>query len=132
MYSAALFPRPRLRRQRKRLGGLGLPVQEAEVGLPADGDDAGEQGAVLEREVGEADGRDRGPDLARVDDADGHGGAHAVPRLRQRVARQQRLPAEEVRVEDGREDGLVDGDLDGDGQDLGRVVEVLRQEDEPT
>ena len=57
--------------------------------------------------------------------------ADTVPDLRQRVTRQQRLEAEEVAVERGREDQLVDDDLDGYRQGVGPVVEVPRQPDEP-
>lgn len=105
--------------------GLGGAVEEAEVGLPADGDDAGEDAAELERDEGEAEGGDGGPELERVDHAGGHRLLDALDGLGGRVARQQRLHAEEVAVEDGREADLVDGDLGEDGQHLGRVVEAV-------
>lgn len=79
----------------------------------------------------EAKRRDRRPELARIDPADGHGAADMIPRLAQRVAGEQRLHAEEVAVEEGGEDDLVDDDFGGEGEGAGGVVEGLAEEEEP-
>nr|POF04707.1 hypothetical protein CFP56_73825 [Quercus suber] len=113
---------------------LGLFVQPAEVGLPEDGDDAGEDAAVLGRDEGEVECGDDGPDLPGVHPADGDGVADAALRLLPGRAGQQALHAEEVRVEERGEEGLVDDHLDRDAEPVAHlpaaVVEVAPQEQE--
>lgn len=56
-----------------RLPMLFLPVQPAEIRLPADCDHAGEEIAMLPGDEGEAERRDRRPDLPAVLPAHGDG-----------------------------------------------------------
>lgn len=90
---------------------FGQAVQIAEIRLPPNRDDTAEDWPILEWEEGEVERRDSGPQLTRVDAADGDGFCDALPRLGQRRARQQRLHPKEICIEDGREAYLVDDNL---------------------
>lgn len=48
-----------------------------------------------------------------------------------RAALQQRLGAKVEGIKGGREDHLIDDNLDGEGENVRRVVEVVREKEEP-
>ena len=110
---------------------LGLTVHPAQVSLPANGDDAAEQGAVLERNEREVERHGGGPDLPRVLPAARDGVLQALDGAREALAGQQGLHAEKVRWERDGKGELVEDDLGGNGQRLGLVVEVASQHKEP-
>lgn len=55
----------------------------------------------------------------------------SLPRIRETAPTQQRLHAEEIRIEDRREESLVHDDFDAEAEDVGFVVEVVSEENEP-
>ncbi len=71
---------------------------------------------------GEANGRDGGPELARVVEAGGEGVLDAVVGVADAGAGEQGLRGEEVGVEDWGEDDLVDEDFGGEGEEEGGWV----------
>lgn len=76
-----------------------LLVEQVEIRLPADCHDTAEDAAVLNGHVGEAKGRDCGPDFAAVPPASGHCVADALDDFGKGAAGEEGLHAEEVRVE---------------------------------
>nr|POE93593.1 hypothetical protein CFP56_19605 [Quercus suber] len=113
---------------------LGLLVEPAEVGLPEDGDDAGEDAAALRGDEREVERHDGGPDLPAVGPADGDGVEDAALGLGPGGAGQQALHAEEVRADERGEEELVDEHFHADAEPVAArpraVVEVPPQEQE--
>lgn len=110
---------------------LGHPIEPSEVCLPADGNNAREQAAVLDRDEGEGEGGHPRPELARVDHARRDGVVDALEDLGGCAAGEDGLGSEEVGVEGRREEQLTHDDLGGDGEDMRRVVEAVREPHEP-
>ncbi|PFH55196.1 hypothetical protein XA68_10461 [Ophiocordyceps unilateralis] len=109
-----------------------LPLVEVtQIGLPTDGDDAGEDATKLERQEDEAESHDGGPNLERVEPADGDGVAQALQSGGGALAREEDVSAEEVAVEEWGEEELIDDDFCDEGEGARGVVEVSREEDEP-
>lgn len=106
-------------------------VQPAEIRLPPDGNNPDKQAAELRRHVDEVDGLDDGPDLDAVLEAVGEGVFQSLHGIAERAPAEQRVHAEEVRVEDGREGALLEADLGHDRERLGREIEVVVEVHEP-
>lgn len=104
---------------------LSSPVNKGQIGLPADGDDASEDAAVLNGDKSEAEGGDGWPEAAGHGDAGGDGDGDAVEDLARGAARQGGLHAEEVGVECRGEEDLAHDDFGGEGEEAGGVVEVV-------
>jgi hypothetical protein len=126
-----------LGRVQGRLLGLCLglflrsPIQQRQVCLPANSNDAGKGVAVLHGDEGEAEGGDKGPQAERHDNAGGNSCDDAVKNFGGRAARQQGLGAEEVGVKGGREEDLGDENLGANGQYTRGVIEVMGEPNEP-
>lgn len=91
--------------------GSGLLVEQVEVCLPANGDNTTEDAPVLDRHVGEAEGRHCWPDLAAVPPTCWHGVADALDDFGEGCAGKEGLHAEKVRVEQRGKECLVYEDL---------------------
>lgn len=91
--------------------GSGVLVEQVQVRLPANGDNTAEDASVLDWHVGEAESRHCGPDLAAVPPTCWHGVADALDDFGEGCTREERLHAEEVRVEQRGEECLVYEDL---------------------
>lgn len=105
---------------------LGPPVQQGQVRLPPNGNDARKYAAVLHGYKGKSESRDERPELTRIDDAGGNGLHDAVDDGGRRAAGECGLRPEEVGVEDGREEELAHGDLGREREEVGGVIEVIR------
>lgn len=86
-------------------------VQQTQVCLPADRNDAAKDASVLDRDICEAECGDCRPELAAVDPACGYGVPNSLYDFVERSAGEEGLHAEEIRVEDWREKDLVHHDL---------------------
>lgn len=106
-------------------------VQPAEIRLPPDGNNPDKQAAELRRHVDEVDRLDDGPDLEAVLQAVGEGVFQSLHGIAERAPAEQRVHAEEVRVEDGREGALLEADLGHDRERLGREIEVVVEVHKP-
>jgi hypothetical protein len=87
-------------------------VQQTQVCLPTNRNNASENAPVLYGYICETECRNRGPHFAGVDPAGGHGILYALDHLGNGCTGEQGLHAKEVGVEERREQGLVDSDLD--------------------
>jgi hypothetical protein len=110
---------------------LGLAIQPRQVRLPPNGNDAGKDTPVLCRDKRKTKRCDPRPKLPRVQGTGRHGKDDTVPDGVQRAPGQKGLGTEEIGIEKGREEGEVDEDLGAEGQQSGRIVEVVREEEEP-
>jgi len=90
---------------------LSESIEIAQICLPPNRDDAGEERPVLERDKSEREGCHSRPNLAAIDIADGHRSLDPLPDRTEVLAREGGLHPEEICVEDGREAHLVDNNL---------------------
>jgi hypothetical protein len=86
-------------------------VQQTQVRLPADRNHTSEDTPVLYGDIGETERRYDGPQLAAINPACRHGMLDTCYDFVEGSAREQRLHAKEVRVEDWREENLIDNNL---------------------
>lgn len=95
------------------LGGKLFAIDPAQIAVPANGNDIGEEHAVLEREKGKVNGLDKGPD--HPVGAEG-GPPGLLEALLGRITLHGGHAAEEDGNHGGRKDGLIDKDA-GEGLD---------------
>lgn len=106
-------------------------VQQAQVCLPPDSDDAAKYAPVLYGYVCKTECRNDGPEFATVDAARGHRVLDALDDLGESCAAEQGLHAEEVRIEDGGEEGLIYANLHRQRKYLGTIVEIVSKPKKP-
>jgi len=87
---------------------------------------------ILRLYIRKTERRHRWPDLAAVNETRRDGPLKPLPDLYQCVAREERLHAEEVAVEDGCEDDLIHAYFCSEREEEGGVVEGAVEVHEPT
>lgn len=118
--SPALGPDPIL-----SLSNLRLPIQITEVSLPSNRNKPSEYTPILRIDKRKAERRNRWPKFAAIDHRNRYRPLDPIPHFRERVAGEERLHAEEIRVEYGCEADLVNRHLRNQRKDFARIVEIV-------
>lgn len=99
--------------------------------MPKNGEYSREHESILRHDESEAERCDSWPQLERVLDASRDCLSNPVNDTRRPFSRKDRLHSKEIGVENRRKDSLLHGDLGRDRKDVGGVVEMVSEEEEP-